>query len=61
LSSFLMLSSYLISLSASLPMLDMSDFSWAENLLITHDGINMFVSDNTRGDLYRITLSRDGS
>jgi hypothetical protein len=44
-----------------LPMLDMSDFSWAENLLITHDGINMFVSDNTRGDLYRITLSRDRS
>lgn len=46
--------------SASLPMLDMSGFSWAENLLITHTGQDMFVSDNTRGELYRIALSHGG-
>mmetsp|Transcript_22889 Transcript_22889/g.42728 ORF Transcript_22889/g.42728 Transcript_22889/m.42728 type:complete len:321 (-) Transcript_22889:151-1113(-) len=46
--------------SSDLPMLDMSDFSWAENLLITHTGLHMFVSDNTRGELYRISLSEDG-
>lgn len=47
--------------AAALPFLDMSDFSWAENLLITSDGLNMFVSDHTRGDLYRVTLDKDGN
>ena len=45
----------------SLPFLNMADFSWAENLLITHSGLYMFVSDNTRGELYRITLNDDGT
>lgn len=48
-----------VSATASLPLLDMSGFSWAENLLLTHSGLHMFVSDNTRGDLYRVTLSLD--
>lgn len=49
-----------VAVAMSLPFLDMSDFSWAENLLITNNGLNMFVSDNTRGDLYRITLAEGG-
>ena len=49
-----------VAVALSLPFLDMSDFSWAENLIITHNGLNMFVSDNTRGELYRITLAEGG-
>ena len=45
----------------SLPFLNMADFSWAENLLITHSGLYMFVSESARGELYRITLNDDGT
>jgi hypothetical protein len=39
------------------PFLNLDGFAWAENLLITNDGLNMFVSEYTRGELYRVYLS----
>jgi len=43
------------------PFLNIDGFAWAENLLIANDGTSMFVSDYTRGELSRISLSQDGS
>jgi hypothetical protein len=42
------------------PFLNLDGFSWAENLLITNDGIHMFVSEYTRGELHRVSLATDG-
>ncbi len=39
----------------TLPVLDMSGFSWAENLAFDANG-NLFVSDATTGKIWRIFL-----
>jgi len=43
-----------------LPNLVVSGFTWAENLAF--DGLgNLFISENIRGELWRINLCRDGT
>lgn len=46
--------------ASSLPNLVVSGFTWAENLAF--DGLgNLFISENIRGELWRINLCRDGT
>lgn len=49
-----------VSLASCVPELFLTDFAWAENLLITNDGQNMFISEHTRGELYRASLCGSG-
>lgn len=48
-------------LVSALPTMNIAGFSWAENLIFDNKGEALFVSENTRGELHRITLCNSGA
>lgn len=57
---WLLVSCYFVLQCTGYPVLNITGFTWAENMAFDGKG-NLFVSDTDVGAVYRITLSADGS
>jgi hypothetical protein len=45
----------------ALPSLYIDGFAWAENIMFDNSGTYLFVSENTKGELYRISLCNNNT
>ena len=45
--------------NAQLPMMNITGFAWAENMLFMPNGLELFASDAITGNIYKITLNEN--